>query len=216
MELINRTMADYHLGVIFTMAPLLLIAAVFLLNLKRSQLLFSVFFSRSFFYEHATESLFGAKIYNIIVLLMLIVLQSIIVFFTFIQLGIEKSYFLLSSIAFYISVYQLSIVLIRILMIYLSIDKSYFKLMFKVCISTILNLSVILTLLISILFYSDLSHEVKSNIFYVFFIILYLYRFMVIVLNNKKLISKPFFLIILYLCTLEIIPIVCIYSSIKA
>lgn len=195
--------------------PLFIVFFMCMVDLNRAKYLFRSLFSNSYFYRYPHDTTSAMSLYQILVFMFMSVVFSLFlmvlrydnefIYQHFFE-GFRSTLYL--SMGYFFTKYLLSEFLYNS-----SRKKSHFK---QMLILETSYLTVILLVVFLLLCYAFLHlnfYEItKGNLLIVGFI-LYLIRGIVLIVNNKNLLSGKVLYIILYLCTLEIVPFIYLFKS---
>lgn len=193
---------------VFLFLPIVFVFLMCLISLKRTKLLFNVFFSNEYFYHYAVESFFS--LFNFLGILA--ILHSFSLLITFLTCNISNfrnhlltHYFF--CLAFVCAYFLLKFLVGKVLSYFLLSNHKYKQMLL---LETSYLASVVM-LVFPVLCYVFLHFDTtinSANFLFFSVLMLYVYRAVLLFKNNKNLLSCQMFYIILYLCLLEILPFI--------
>lgn len=209
MQAIERIqLNDYWLTLVFILV-LLLLALLKSINQNKLSSYFKAFFLKGFVQKRTEENESFFSLFN----LMLFFLSTIIYTLVIVVIGNKITEFSFSLMLF-IKTFGLTLLYLSTFFI---VDKALIHLLelqhplgniFSAKISYLYNSALLLYPVLIINYYSQISYFLLFSIF----VILFILSALLIVLNNKNLIINKLFYFILYLCALEIAPLLIIYK----
>ncbi len=194
--------------------PIVFVFFMCLMDLRRSRLFFNTFFTNKYFYAYPVDVTPVFSLYYIVVLGFLIIAKTMLVML----LGYSQEIIYGSFVRVFIQVlgsvfgYCLLKILAGKLLSYFFKRITVYKQMLVLETS---YLACVLLLLYPVLSYGFLHLSTVSHVFNVVLIsalLLYCFRFVILVWNNKNLVSGQLLYIILYLCILEIVPFIYLFK----
>lgn len=213
LELVDNSYYNKLSLVLF--ASLFIVFLMCMVDLTRTKLLFRSLFSNRYFYKYPHDSVSTLSLYQVLVFLYVSVVFALFLMFLlhdnkFIYQHFYEAFrhcVYLSTGYFFVK-YLLSEFLYNA-----SNKKPHFKQMFMLETS---YLSVVLLVLFLILCYVFLHLNIYNSarkFILIIALIAYFIRSVIIISNNKNLLSGKIMYIILYLCTLEIVPFIYLFKS---
>lgn len=205
----------YNKVSLILLIPLLLVFLMCMVDLTRTKFLFRSLFSNSYFYRYPYDVISKISFYQILIFL----LNSIgFAFFLMLLLydgsDIYQCFFESFRFTFCLSAgYFLMKHLVSELLYNFSNKKSYFKQMYVLETSYLLVVLLTVFMLVCYVFLHLNNYEWLRNFVLIFALCMYFIRFVVLLSNNKNLLSSKILFIILYLCTLEIVPFIYLFKS---
>ena len=209
MEALERIdFSNNSLTLVFVVVLLLLVV---LKTLNQEKLLgyFKAFFIKGFIVKKTEERAALFSVFNGVLLCYSAIVYA--VFFTLIAvffLGVNNSFFVFSTVLGFVFAYLLLFIMLDVGLAKLFEVQEETSYLFSSKIAYLYNMALILFPLLIIINYSIISILV---LFWVF-ISLFLLSLLLLLVNNKNLIIKQLFYFILYLCALEIAPLLIIYK----
>ncbi|WP_196895355.1 DUF4271 domain-containing protein [Aureivirga marina] len=172
-------------------------------------------FSNNYFFNYGKESKSIFNLYFLISYLFQCLFITLLGF-TFLKYypinPFPVDYHVFLYIASGVSIYFLFKTLVGILLKFIfDLNETYDNVSFQK-VSYLTSISLLLFPLLIISVYTTFYSEIIFKITAVLFFILLLYRYLMLVLNNKILIASHLFYFILYLCTVEIAPFIIFYK----
>ena len=213
LELVDNSY--YNKLSLVLLSPLFIVFFMCMVDLTRTKLLFRSLFSNQYFYKYPHDAVSTLSLYQILVFLYVsVVFALFLMFLLYDSEFIYQQFFEAFRGCVYISAgYFFIKYLVSEFLYNFSRRKSHFKQMLVLETS---YLAVVLLMVFLLLCYVFLHLDIynSSRIFVLITaLILYFIRFIIIVLNNKNLLSGKILYIILYLCTLEIVPFIYLFKS---
>ncbi|WP_169816805.1 DUF4271 domain-containing protein [Wenyingzhuangia fucanilytica] len=195
--------------------PLIIVFLMCMVDLLRTKLLFKSLFSNQYFYKYPHDSVNTLSLYQVLVFLyMSVVLALFLMFLLCDKTYIYQQFFEAFRSAFYISSsFFIVKYLVSEFLYQFSNKKLHFKQMLILETSYLTVVLLVVFLLLSCVFLHLDYYDSLRNILLIIALLTYFIRFIVLVLNNKNLLSGKVLHIILYLCTLEIVPFVYLFKS---
>ncbi|WP_394329947.1 DUF4271 domain-containing protein [Ochrovirga pacifica] len=196
------------------MIPLLFLFLMSKIDLKRTKLLLMVFFSNKYFYRYPIDTTPHITVYNFLWYgVNISTLNLLLLLFLFDREQIYHEFFTCYCKALLVSfVYLLVKYLLSEVINQFRSKTTKYKQLF------VLESSYFTSLLLISLFFMSFAY-LHLQILPVAFIatsscllIFYVLRAVLLLVNNKNLISSKLYYIILYLCTLELVPFVYLYK----
>jgi|GEM_PF-6971105 len=193
---------------VFLFLPIMFVFLMCLINVKRTKLLFNVFFSNEYFYYHTTKSFFS--VFNFFGILSILHSFSLLLMCLIYEVSDNRShlltnyFFCLTFVCFY---FVLKFLLGKLLSYFLLKNHKHKEMLLL----ENSYLASVLMLVFPVLCYVFLRFNTAINsVKFLFFsvLLLYIYRAVLLFKNNKNLLSGQMFYIILYLCLLEILPFI--------
>ncbi|MGY6648235.1 DUF4271 domain-containing protein [Wenyingzhuangia sp. IMCC45574] len=194
--------------------PLVFLFVMSRIDLKRTKLLLMVFFSNKYYYRYpvdttATVSLYTVLLYGVNISVLNLLLVPILYQREFIFNHFFTTYFKSLLVAF---LYLLIKYLIAEFVFFFLGRKDGYKQTFVMETSYLTSVLLISFFPISYAFLHIKELGTVLNIVAFFFITCYVVRGILMLANNKNLLEGKLYYIILYLCSLELVPIVYLFK----
>lgn len=196
------------------LVPLVFLFVMSRVDLKRTKLLLMVFFSNKYFYRYPVDTTPNISLFNGLGFGVNLTVLNLLLMFVFYDKQYIFNYFFTAylkslSIAF---LYLLAKYLISEFVYFGSNRKESYKQMFILETSYLTSLLLVTFFFISygFLHLEELDFVLKLIAFCL--VTCYLIRAIVLINNNKNLLGGKLFYIILYLCTLELVPFVYLFK----
>lgn len=217
MGVVERTLTYYnHISIIF-FVPLVLLFFLAIVNHRKINLLYKAFVSNKYFYDYPADQKGELNWYNFFLFLFILWMESVLFMYFFQDFFKLKQQFL--GAFFYclgiVVLYNISKYLLHYLVSHFDKDKLVHKQMLKLETSYLVSVLMIVYPLVWVLFYEPIPQFVGVKYLLYLCVFLYVYRIVAMVINSKNLLSGKAYYIFLYLCALEIIPLVYTFYSIK-
>jgi len=209
MQALDRI--DYStnwLTLVFLFA-LLLLVALKTINQQKLYGYFSAFFMKGFIVKKTEERESLLTVFNIVLLCFSAIVYAI--FFSFVTtffLDITASFTVFMTVLGFVFIYLVLCLVFDLGLIKLFEAENETGYLFSTKVAYLYTISLILFPVLIIISYSGISISV---LFFVF-MMLFLLSLLLLFVNNKNLILNKLFYFILYLCALEIAPLLIIYK----
>lgn len=214
MLLTLREFVYYNEVGLVLLLPLFFVFLMCMVDLKRTKMLFSVFFSNQYFYTYRTDVFSTSVFYRFFGFGFI---SSLLALF-FIPFFYDGSYiyrnFIPVFLEFFLSAIMYSFIknVFGILFNYLTIKSKVSKQMLVLETSYLASVLAMLYFIIAYVFLHLNHQEIMLKVMLISGLILYGIRLVAVLLNNKNLLSGKLFYIILYLCILEILPLIYLFK----
>ena len=195
--------------------PLFIVFLMCMIDLTRTKFLFRSLFSNRYFYKYPYDTVSTISFYQVIVMSYLSILFGLFLMLLLYDVEfIYQHFFDAFTTCLYISMgcFCVKYLLSEFLYNY-SNRKLYFKQMFVLETSYLAVVLLVLFLPLCYVFLHLNNYHLLRNYLFILALITYIIRFILLVLNNKNLLSGKILYIILYLCTLEIVPFIYLFKS---
>ncbi|WP_420896123.1 DUF4271 domain-containing protein [Wenyingzhuangia gilva] len=213
LELVDNSYYNKLSLVLFT--PLFMVFLMCMVDLTRTKLLFKSLFSNPYFYKYPHDSVSTLSLYQVLVFLYLSVVFALFLMVLLYDNEFIYQHFFEAFIhCMYLSTgYFFVKYLVSEFLYNLSNKKTYFKQTFMLETSYLVVWLLMVFLLLCYVFLHLNSFDISRNYLLIIALIAYFIRFIIIISNNKNLLSGKILYIILYLCTLEIVPFIYLFKS---
>lgn len=195
--------------------PLFIVFLMCMVDLTKTKLLFRSLFSNTYFYKYPYDSVGRFSLYQILNILFISVVFSFLLMVIYFNDEYVYESFLLSfnnmlipSLIYFFLKYLISEFLYSS-----SNNKPWFKQMLILETSYLTVVLLLVFFVVSYLFLHLNNYENVKNYLFGFFFFMYFIRGVILVMNNKNLLSGKILYIILYLCSLEIVPFIYLFKS---
>ncbi|MGY5356056.1 DUF4271 domain-containing protein [Wenyingzhuangia sp. IMCC45467] len=205
----------YNKVSLILLLPLVLVFFMCMVDLTRTKYLFRSLFSNNYFYKYPYDSISKITLYQVLMFLYIsIVFSFFLMFLMYKREFIYQNFLeafrnsLLISAAYFFVKYLVSEFLYNA-----SNKKAYFKQMLVLETSYLVVVLLVVFFVLCYVFLHLNYYEWMRKSTLIIALIMYSYRLIVLISNNKNLLSGKILFIILYLCTLEIVPFIYLFKS---